>query len=156
MRALKTRYGLVPLLIILGGLALAVYGVILYRSPRILIEWQTATEIDTIGFNLYRADQVEGSYQKLNDSIIPATNDPLRGGSYQYVDANVMPSRTYYYQLEDVDTQGKTTRHEPISVQASPQGLFELFGGVGLIALGVILGIRNRSRSSVSGQEVSG
>jgi hypothetical protein len=67
-----------------------------------------------------------------------------------------MPNRTYYYQLEDVDTQGKTTKHEPISVQANPQGLFELIGGAGLVAIGVIFGIRNRARSSASWQEVSG
>lgn len=156
MRELKTRYSLVPLLVILGGLAMAVYGIILYRSPRILIEWQTATEIDTIGFNLYRANQIEGPYQKLNASIIPAANDPFRGGSYQYVDANVMPNRIYYYQLEDVDTQGRTTRHEPVSGQVDPQGVFELIGGAGLIAFGLISGIRNRSRESASRQEVSG
>jgi len=156
MREFKTRYSLISLLTILGGLALVVYGVVLYRSPRILIEWETATEIDTIGFNLYRANQIEGPYQKLNDSLIPATNDSFRGGSYQYVDANIMPNRTYYYQLEDVDTQGKTTKHEPISVQANPQGLFELIGGAGLVAIGVIFGIRNRARSSASWQEVSG
>lgn len=150
------RDSLVTLLVILGGLALAVYGALLYRSPRVLIDWQTATEIDTIGFNLYRADQIEGPYQKLNASLIPAANDPLRGGSYQYVDASVMPNRVYYYQLEDVDTQGETTRHEPVSVQAHPQGVLELIGGAGLIAFGLISGLRNRSRASTSRQEVSG
>lgn len=146
-----TRYSLFAILVILGGVALVVYGVILYRSPSILIEWQTATEIDTIGFNLYRADQIEGPYQKLNASLIPAADDPLRGGSYHYVDANLMPNRIYYYQLEDVDIQGKTTRHEPISVQAHPQGVLELIVGAGLITLGLISGIRNRFRSSASG-----
>lgn len=146
-----TRYSLFAILVILGGLALVVYGVILYRSPSILIEWQTATEIDTIGFNLYRADQIEGPYQKLNASLIPAADDPLRGGSYHYVDANLMPNRIYYYQLEDVDIQGKTTRQEPISVQAHPQGVLELIVGAGLITLGLISGIRNRFRSSASG-----
>lgn len=156
MRALNTRYSLVSLFIIIGGVAMAGYGFILHRSPRILIEWQTATEIDTIGFNLYRADQIEGPYQKLNASLILAANDPLRGGSYHYVDAIGMPNRIYYYQLEDVDTQGKTTRHEPVSVQVHPQGVWELIGGAGLIALGLISAIRNRFRSSASGQERSG
>lgn len=156
MRALHTRYGLVPLFVILWGVAMAGYGFVLYRSPRVLIEWQTATEIDTIGFNLYRANQLEGPYQKLNASLILAANDPLRGGSYHYVDANVMPNRIYYYQLEDVDTQGKTTRHEPVSVQAHPQGVWELIGGAGLIAFGLISGIRNRLGSSALEQEISG
>lgn len=136
------------LLFVAGGLGLAIYGFVLYRSPRILVEWQTATEIDTVGFNLYRSEQPGGPYQKLNETIIPSSGEPLKGHSYRYVDATVVPNRVYYYQLEDVDTQGKTTRHDPISVQAKPQGISEMVSG-GLIAiLGFALGLWNRSRRS--------
>lgn len=131
-------------LIVVGGLILLGYGWFLYANPRIVIEWQTATEIDTIGFNLYRAEDAQGPYLKINETLIPSSNDPLKGGSYQYVDARVVPKRVYFYQLEDLDTQGKATQHDPISVQAKPQGLIETLVGSGMILLGFGLGIRRK------------
>ncbi|PWH17217.1 MAG: hypothetical protein DDG59_08240 [Anaerolineae bacterium] len=139
-----------PLLTLLGGLGLVIYGSALYANPRILIEWQTATEIDTVGFNLYRAEDIDGPYQKINEALIPASNEPFKGASYRYEDANVVPNRVYYYQLEDVDNQGKATQHEPISVQAKPQGLIEILGGVGIMIIGFVFAARNRSRQHIS------
>jgi hypothetical protein len=129
----------------LGGI-LILTGYALFKNPRINVEWQTATEINTVGFNLYRAEKREGPYDKLNESIIPASNDPMRGGSYRYVDANVMPNRVYYYQLEDLDTSGVATKHEPIVVQAKAQGVYEIIGGVILVALGLVFWAQERSR----------
>ncbi|MBI4786901.1 MAG: hypothetical protein HY782_07645, partial [Chloroflexi bacterium] len=44
--------------------------------------------------------------------------DSLVGGKYRFQDANVTPGQTYYYQLEDVETGGATTRHGPIVITA--------------------------------------
>ncbi len=132
------------LFLILAGLVLMFSGFFLYRSPRIIVEWQTATEIDTVGFNLYRADQADGNYEKINPTLIPSSDEPLKGGSYQYVDARVVPNRVYYYQLEDIDTQGKGTKHEPISVIAKPQGLIELASGGVMVLMGIILAVKGR------------
>lgn len=131
---------------VIGGIGLFLYGMVLFRTPQVVIKWQTATEIDTIGFNLYRAEDAQGPYLKINETLIPSSNDPLKGGSYQYVDARVVPKRVYFYQLEDLDTQGKSTRHEPISVQAKPQGQIEMIAGGSLALLGMILGIWKKTQ----------
>lgn len=145
-RSLKTWS--LYLWVILAGFGLIVYGFILYRNPRIVIEWQTATEIDTVGFNLYRAEQPDGPYIRINEAIILSSGGSLRGDSYRYVDANVVPNRIYTYQLEDIDTQGKATKHEPISVQAKSQGFFEIALGGAIALIGFVLGMRQRAHQA--------
>lgn len=85
---------------------------------RVVVQWTTATEINTAGFNLYRAERAEGPYTKINAQLIPAS-DALTGGKYQYEDTTVVAGKTYYYQLEDVEYGGATARHGPIVVTAS-------------------------------------
>jgi hypothetical protein len=85
------------------------------------VEWETATEIDNLGFNLYRADTADGPYVKLNEELIPsqAPGSP-EGAVYVWLDSTVQTGRTYYYKLEDVDIYGHTTLHGPVRVKAGP------------------------------------
>jgi hypothetical protein len=85
------------------------------NADHVSLTWQTGTEIDNAGFNLYRATTADGPYTKLNDALIPAEGDPVSGGSYAYTDNNVIKGVTYYYKLEDVDFHGVSTFHGPVS-----------------------------------------
>ncbi len=83
----------------------------------ILVTWATATEIDNVGFYLYRAP-VNDFSQAEQLTYVPseATGSENNGASYQYTDT---PPGTgiWYYWLEDVDTHGVATPHSlyPIS-----------------------------------------
>ncbi len=81
------------------------------------IEWETATELDNLGFNLYRAGAADGAKVQLNGALIPAQNpgSPL-GATYTYVDPSAEANTTLYYWLEDVDANGMTILHGPASV----------------------------------------
>jgi titin len=83
----------------------------------VVVEWETATEIDLMGFHLYRADQPTAALQRLNTELIPSQSPggPV-GAHYRFVDESVKPGKTYYYWLEDLDIYGTTTRHGPVSV----------------------------------------
>lgn len=106
---------------------------------RVVVEWKTGTELDTAGFNLYRGESQDGPFGKINATLIPASNDALVGGKYRYEDTNVAPGKTYYYQLEDVELSGTTTRHGPIVVTASGAwGVPDI--ALMLLAVGVIAG----------------
>ena len=72
---------------------------------RIIIAWSTASEIDTVGFNLYRAEAEAEKYIKINSSLIPAQGSSIQGASYEFIDTNVKNRKTYYYKLEDIDLQ---------------------------------------------------
>jgi len=90
----------------------------------VTLAWETATEIDNAGFNLYRASTVEGPYSKINPSLIPAEGDVVSGASYTYIDTNIVKGNPYYYKLEDVDFNGISTFHGPVLAIASGPRLY--------------------------------
>ena len=80
----------------------------------IRLDWETATEIDNLGFNLYRAAGPNAERACLNAGLIPslAPGSPA-GARYTWLDQTVRRGATYYYWLEDVDIYGRTTLHGP-------------------------------------------
>jgi hypothetical protein len=61
---------------------------------------------------------------KINPTLIPAQGSPNSGATYQYIDENVKLRHTYYYKLEDIDLNGTSTLHGPVSVV--PRGILGL------------------------------
>jgi hypothetical protein len=92
------------------------------KAGKIILEWNTASEIDNAGFNIYRAQSENGEYAKLNNSLIPAHGSPTQGAAYEFTDTNVKNRLTYYYKLEDIDLNGTSTMHGP--VKATPRWIY--------------------------------
>jgi hypothetical protein len=82
------------------------------KLKRIFLKWETASEIDTAGFNIYRAASADGEYKKINGALIPAKGNATEGAAYRYVDW-ATDDITYYYQLKDVDMSGLETMQQP-------------------------------------------
>jgi hypothetical protein len=82
------------------------------------IRWSTESELDVVGYNLYRSDLPDGTFIRVNDELIPAAPDPLIGGEHTFVDEGVTRGSTYYYQLETVDRQGNARREGPFAIVA--------------------------------------
>ncbi len=68
------------------------------------VEWETATELDTAQFILSRAESQDGPFAELES--IPAEGDAVTGDYYEYIDNNVQPGKTYWYKLEEQETNG--------------------------------------------------
>ena len=113
------------------------------ESGMVIVEWTTESEVNLAGFNIYRSESPDGPYVKVNDTLIPAAPDPIAGGSYSYTDATAEPGVTYYYQLEDVELDGKATMHGPIVAVSGGDVVSPLFQAIGLPALvaAVLLGV---------------
>lgn len=77
----------------------------------ILVSWETATEVNNFGFNIYRAEQVEGERIKLNPELIMSALGPggLEGAKYEFLDETAVVGVTYYYWLEDVPLESGVT-----------------------------------------------
>ncbi len=88
----------------------------LLSGDSITVSWETASEIDTAGFNLYRASDASGDYQKINNMLIPAEGSATTGSVYSFTDGIVSTGTTYVYLLEDIDVVGTPTFHGPIEV----------------------------------------
>lgn len=74
----------------------------------VTLVWETGTELDTAGFNVYRATAPEGTYTQVNGALIPAKGDAVTGASYRFLNKGISPG-TYYYKLEEVSLNGATT-----------------------------------------------
>jgi hypothetical protein len=87
------------------------------------VDWETAQEIDNLGFNLYRSTSPAGAFVKINEGLIPGLIYSVKGKSYRYIDSSVTPGTLYYYKLEDIDVWGKRTFHGPVCVDWDADGI---------------------------------
>lgn len=88
------------------------------KDGLVTMVWETVTELDNAGFNIYRTASPGGPYIKINSNLIPAQGDELFGGYYTFFDR---PGRgTFYYQLEDVNLFGESSLHESVLAQTGP------------------------------------
>lgn len=83
---------------------------------RVLLQWETAAELDNAGFNLYRGEQKAGPLEQLNGPLIPPEGGVSWGAVYRFTDDEVSPGMTCRYVLEDVNLAGEATAHDPITV----------------------------------------
>ena len=88
------------------------------QGAAVLVSWETNSEIDNRGFNLYRGSSPDGPDQQLNELLIPSQSQGNPGGFfYTWLDeVELEAGATYFYWLEDVDLAGATTLHGPVSV----------------------------------------
>ena len=65
------------------------------RGGAIALAWETVSEIDLLGFHVYRAGAVDGPRMRLTEDLLPgqAPGTP-EGGSYEFVDAAAAPGVT--------------------------------------------------------------
>lgn len=95
------------------------------KSSKIILFWSTESETDNAGFNIYRSESEKGQYTKINAPLIPAKGSTTQGASYEFADTNVQNRKTYYYKLEDIDLNGQSTMHGPVS--ATPRLIYGLW-----------------------------
>jgi hypothetical protein len=105
----------------------------------VVLNWETATELDNLGFNLYRATSLDGERTQINGEMIPSLMPPgaVTGAVYEYSDTDLPQSKdlardavvandkdpnrsktiVYFYWLEDVDIYGQAALHGPVSIK---------------------------------------
>jgi len=83
------------------------------------LRWSTESELDNLGFHLLRSLTENGQYERISAKIIPGLGSSPEGAAYRFRDEGLTNGTLYYYQLQDVETTGRTELHGPVS--ARPQ-----------------------------------
>ena len=79
------------------------------------LRWETGSELNNLGFHLYRSPTDDGPHEQITASVIPGLGSSPVGAKYSYRDTGLTNGVTYYYQLEDIETTGETDFHGPVS-----------------------------------------
>lgn len=86
------------------------------QADRVVVTWETVSELQNAGFNLYRSENDYEAGERINAELIPSqAPGSAQGFTYQVEDLDVTPGQTYWYTLEDVDLSGGTALHGPVS-----------------------------------------
>lgn len=140
------------LFLLIGVAWLVLGGIIMWQlrsaAPTFIrVRWQTETEVDTAGFNIYRSEALDGQcdglveedYVQINNELIPSDGSPVSGAVYSYTDPDIQTNEIYCYLLEDIELGGRTEQHEPILGKAG--GKFDRALYIILAPLSFIVGL---------------
>jgi hypothetical protein len=86
--------------------------------PQVNLSWNTLSETNILGFNLYRSEGLDGARTQLNSELIPASQSGSPdGNAYSpLADTALEPGSTLYYWLEVIHLNGAS----PAIVQSDP------------------------------------
>jgi hypothetical protein len=86
-----------------------------------LLEWQSASEYDNLGFNILRAKETDGNFTeissyKYNEDLIGLGNSST-GRIYQFLDTDsLQEGMTYIYKIQSESSNGVNTDYGPIAI----------------------------------------
>jgi len=84
-------------------------------KPFLRLNWSTATEVDNLGFNLYRRPIAGGEFVKVNPAlIISQSPGQLLGADYTWLDETATATEGYLYRLEALDVDGSIQHYEVV------------------------------------------
>jgi hypothetical protein len=122
----------------IAGITFIGHAIITWNRADVIVEWETASELDTVGFNVMRSESPAGPFIQVNTDLIPAASDTLTGSQYKYKDTDTQPGITYFYMLEEIELTGQSNQHGPISVKAQNYATLEFVFGM-LLIMGALL-----------------
>ncbi|MGB9690601.1 MAG: tetratricopeptide repeat protein [Candidatus Sumerlaeaceae bacterium] len=73
---------------------------------RVIIRWRTETQEENLGFNIYRSENPEGPYQRINRSLIPGEGSTNIPKDYCFEDKPLPRGKVFYYYIETVSVNG--------------------------------------------------
>ena len=94
------------------------------ESGEVVIRWATESELNNAGFNILRSDKRDGTFTKINTSLIAGHGTTSERNTYEWKDTSAKPNVVYYYQIQDVSLDGdvNTLRQSRLKGDVSPAG----------------------------------
>ena len=96
----------------------------------VILNWKTESETNNLGFWIYRSNQRDGKYVRVNPVIIRGAGTSGTPHTYEFTDADI-DGTVYYYYIEDVAFDGATDQSPIIQTRGiiAPTGKHLLPGG---------------------------
>ncbi len=96
------------------------------RENQVYLQWETAAEVDNLGFIIRRSEDAQGPFQTIasykTESALEGAGNSSQPHQYVYKDPAVFDGNTYWYELYDVDINGRETLQRTISVTIGSTG----------------------------------
>ncbi|NNL86959.1 MAG: hypothetical protein HKP27_14950, partial [Myxococcales bacterium] len=83
----------------------------------VLLEWETASEFENLGFRVLRRLPGEAQYRLLHSDLILGRGTTDLSARYAFIDRSAPNGVTASYLLEDIELDGDTTPHGPVSAR---------------------------------------
>lgn len=93
------------------------------KSQKILLIWRTSTEVGNHGFEIERRQEPTGTWQKIG--FVHGSGNSNSPKDYVYTDS-ILWGHKLYYRLKQIDTDGKFSYSEAISINPGNPMEFQL------------------------------
>jgi len=92
-----------------------------FKKGKIQINWKTASEINNIGFELYRSTIEDSIFEKIasysdNDDL-KSRGQSSHSAEYYFIDKEIVLGQSYSYKLVDISLSGEVKEHDPINIE---------------------------------------
>ena len=77
------------------------------ETGAVVLTWTTESEVDNAGFNLRRSLKRNSGFTRLNPALIAGAGTTGERQTYTFTDTSAKPGIEYYYQIEEVASDGK-------------------------------------------------
>jgi hypothetical protein len=94
----------------------------------VAIKWRTESEVNNLGFDIYRSESPDGKFVKVNTAYIKGAGTDATPHDYQFVDESAVVGKTYYYYLESISFNGERERSYIIKVIIDASGKAKVTG----------------------------
>jgi len=81
------------------------------NNEGVLLSWKTSYLGNCKGFNLYRSDNPNRTFTRINDELITGKD------RFTYLDKITLAGKEYYYKLEELTLDGRRKFHQTISIE---------------------------------------
>jgi hypothetical protein len=104
-----------------------------WHPDGVRIFWQAESQRDNLGWNIYRSESKDGTFVKINGTLIKGAGTTSVPMKYSFIDKDAQKGKTYYYYLEDVSYNGE--KHQTPPVKSTPLRLSTSWGAIKLSVL---------------------
>lgn len=98
------------------------------KMDQVTLKWRTESEINNLGFDVYRGESPDGPFVKVNPAHIKGAGTDSTPHNYKFVDESAAVGKTYYYYIEAISFSGEREKSHIIKVIVDISGKVKVTG----------------------------